>query len=44
MEKPAASLPVENGLVTVRTGPFEIKTVRIRFVSQHTAGSEKVQR
>ena len=34
MEKASASLPLENGVVTVHTGPFEIKTVRLRFASQ----------
>ena len=38
MEKPAARLPLENGMVTVRTGPFEIKTVCIRFAPTHFAG------
>jgi alpha-mannosidase len=33
MEKASASLPLENGVVTVHTGPFEIKTVRLRFAS-----------
>ena len=39
MEKPAASLPLENGVATVRTGPFEIKTVSVRFASQRTSES-----
>ena len=34
MEKPSASLPLENEVVTVHTGPFEIKTVRLRFASR----------
>lgn len=42
LEKPAARLPLENGVVTVRTGPFEIKTVVIRFASQRTPDSENV--
>ncbi|HEX3102880.1 MAG TPA: glycoside hydrolase family 38 C-terminal domain-containing protein, partial [Terriglobales bacterium] len=33
MEKASAALPLENGVVTVHTGPFEIKTVRLRFAS-----------
>ena len=41
MEKASASLPLENGVVTVHTGPFEIKTVRLRFASQQ--GSPRLQ-
>jgi alpha-mannosidase len=41
MEKASASLPLENGVVTVHTGPFEIKTVRLRFASQ--SGSTHLQ-
>jgi alpha-mannosidase len=41
MERSTSSLPLENGVVTVHTNPFEIKTVRIRFAPQHTSASEQ---
>ncbi|HYL12459.1 MAG TPA: glycoside hydrolase family 38 C-terminal domain-containing protein [Terriglobales bacterium] len=34
MEKPTAKLPVQNGVVSVHTKPFEIKTVKVVFGSQ----------
>ena len=34
MEKPTGALPLENGVATVHTGAFEIKTVRVQLVSR----------
>jgi hypothetical protein len=31
MEKPIASLTVRNGGVTLRTKPYEIKTIKVQF-------------
>jgi alpha-mannosidase len=33
MEMPSASLPLKDGLVTVHTKPYEIKTLEVRFAS-----------
>lgn len=43
MERPRGSLALKDGAVTVHTGPFEIKTVLVRFKPQHTSGQEQIQ-
>jgi alpha-mannosidase len=37
MERPAASLPMQAGAVTVHSKPYEIKTVKVRFALPHIA-------
>jgi alpha-mannosidase len=44
MERPRGSLALKNDVVTVHTGPFEIKTVLVRFTPQHSSGQERTQR
>jgi alpha-mannosidase len=34
MERPTGNVTLQNGTATVHTGPFEIKTVRVKFASQ----------
>jgi hypothetical protein len=31
MERPIANLPVENAAVTLRTKPYEIKTIKVQY-------------
>lgn len=33
MERPIATLPLQDGAVNVQTKPYEIKTVKVRFAS-----------
>jgi alpha-mannosidase len=44
MERSRSSLVLRNDVVTVRTAPFEIKTVLVRFTPHHTPGQEQTQR
>jgi alpha-mannosidase len=38
MERPLHELPLQSGMVTVHTKPYEIKTLRIRFASRESSG------
>jgi len=40
MERPAASLPVQNGGVTLHTKPYEIKTVKVQYSSASQATAQ----
>ena len=41
MERPIAELPVKNGVVSVPTKPYEIKTLRVRFTTNSSQSAEE---